>query len=1620
MNSLPLVGSAACDFLVQGTTQCWQHWQPPGLGVAQDVYGVGLTHMQSLHGHLPSEAASIEPMLWSSEHFCLNYAWPSDFAPVGDAILGDRHFCYGHDWPWYPSSVSDLTVGLPQLDAIPISCCPVNSSLVSFFCTLPLALHDEFDGRLQASNDHDERYTYDLELGGRLVSELLQDPSSSLRSIMGVGERQSDVIAQPSLLHMHRLECSAGPTVGEEELHVDSRLGGSMDDAGRQHDVKTDCPWTQLKEDKPVTVVASDLVSTARIVTFNALSLGDDMDDKYNGQGLRGSGHIAFLSRMLEELQADVCAIQESRLALPDDFEQKDLTCLHVPAVKGKGGILLLIRKHPGIKVLGFKRVSPRILVAHLIIDGRRFKIVACHAPTRDSPEAQHKAFQGLLTPLLIDVPPQEFLVVCADLNARMGQLGKEYKIVGPWTSPIKGTSHVLDLLDSCQRANISFLNTIFPPVRDDLTTPDLDDEEAVNKAVSTWRKPSGIEVLEPPVYQIDYILGNSAVFEATQFCRPLPWAQLDGQHESDHRPVLLQMVVHGHNPGGHRQRRLLRKFVNETHKHDFDIDFTAAMHRAQQDEKFDNASAFMKVQLVQHIALHTLQSSRPPGQLAARNQWVTGEALDALTRMNHLRRVRAALRHKRFQQVKRMLKVFKDINGAYLSTLTLDQAIVWLTEEIIIQGKMTKACIRLCKRQWVDRQCQSVHDDLVAHDSWKAYRTIKATCGKAKRPGGFRLAMQDGSISMDEDVVDRTWLDFWLDHFKASEVTHNSFLRSELEECEQRHGGTIQVPASEVLDVLKMLKAKKATPNVLGGEIWARIHNVLASYLTDAVNMCLDAGDMPNAWRGSVVVPIRKGALSALKCASFRPIQLVTNERKVLGKLLLNRIRPELSEDVTQFCIGATAGTAFPTFALHQVLLQARAENKSTAILFLDIKAAYDCVAQELVLPSSQNDEAVIGALVQLGLADHQARSSLQYVREHPDSLLNSTLPPVLKDMLANWMKQSWSVLAREWTKERQSHISDETYLDERAGVAKILADCCSHSGYTSRTIQTWRGIKQGDSLSTWLFCALFRLVLERSLATFRGSGLYDSSFASLPVPSVKGDSSSCPDMHIRVDRLGYADDVGFPLTDHNPARLLRAVEALMLSCHDTFRSFGFELNYKRGKSSLLLRLSTQKAKGLWQHIHQCSARRVPLRTQLEDLEQNEVEHDIVMETPEAARGDLCLYIDEDIPLQLCTEYVYLGTWTTSQLDLNREVRTRRAAAIRAFNEHASILTSTAFTIHQRLALCKSLCICHLLQQLHALPCLPQKMLGQLEATYVSLLKRTCRLDLTTPCEWKALHSQEFLDAIGEPTLGDILIARRLSFLQSVMSSGNGLVQACSILKPRHSIFTAWCHGLNQVRGRSEAFQALPVATEVTFGAWVGMIVPAQNSWKTLLKRCFTRVTLTPLRKQHSATVSQVVSTRCLASPMALQRRAVENEPTEMVEELALDDIELTCQWCAKRFATTRGLASHKRTQHGHIPPLALRTHGTACPACGTQLLTRNSLLQHLANRLVCSLYVMEYIQPMDEGTYRAQVHKLDTERSMLSREVVPRTGPIPIIAGRPCSQGVEAVNPYDEDDML
>eukprot|EP00971_Amphidinium_carterae_P295388 5866567-Amphidinium_carterae.1 len=341
----------------------------------------------------------------------------------------------------------------------------------------------------------------------------------------------------------------------------------------------------------------------------------------------------------------------------------------------------------------------------------------------------------------------------------------------------------------------------------------------------------------------------------------------------------------------------------------------------------------------------------------------------------------------------------------------------------------------------------------------------------------------------------------------------------------------------------------------------------------------------------------------------------------------------------------------------------------------------------------------------------------------------------------------------------------------------------------------------------------------------------------------------------------------------------------------------------------------------------------------------------------------------------------------------------------------------------HQCIVLMKSLCLCHLLQQLHTLPPLPDRAIRQLDNTYCSLLERVCRLHLSTPDQWKQVPNERVYKVLGEPSVADILLTRRLSFMYAAVTSSNTVVSACSVLGGSGSVVAAWIRCLGRVHEKVTSLSMLPPPNQDTFAAWVAMMIPAEALWKSTLRKYFLVV-----QKTHVKSL-RVVPLSCCIDPLpdVLIHDPYLPHPEDPGDFAAWDQYQLddhdqsaglgedgivgeheanaewTCTVCHKKFRTSKGLSSHARMQHQIYPPLALRTYSTQCVACGAMLKTRNLLLQHLANRIICATFVMENVEPMSVETYQRDVHRLDVQRADYTRAVIPRTGPIPVVESLP-----------------
>jgi len=91
---------------------------------------------------------------------------------------------------------------------------------------------------------------------------------------------------------------------------------------------------------------------------------------------------------------------------------------------------------------------------------------------------------------------------------------------------------------------------------------------------------------------------------------------------------------------------------------------------------------------------------------------------------------------------------------------------------------------------------------------------------------------------------------------------------------------------------VASMNKKKAPGEDVITGEVFDNNFDIYPKYVTAMYNACLRKGVLAKRWKTAKLIPIVKdGKENRDEVPKFRPISLLNTGRKVLEKLIINRI---------------------------------------------------------------------------------------------------------------------------------------------------------------------------------------------------------------------------------------------------------------------------------------------------------------------------------------------------------------------------------------------------------------------------------------------------------------------------------------------------------------------------------------------------------------------------------------------------------------------------------------------------------------------------------------------------------------------------------------------------------
>ena len=129
-------------------------------------------------------------------------------------------------------------------------------------------------------------------------------------------------------------------------------------------------------------------------------------------------------------------------------------------------------------------------------------------------------------------------------------------------------------------------------------------------------------------------------------------------------------------------------------------------------------------------------------------------------------------------------------------------------------------------------------------------------------------------------------------------------------------------------------------------------------SYFNDLLyiyNQSLATGIVPKQWKMGHIIPIQKPNKKAENCDSYRPICLLPTFGKLLEKVICKRVEYLIESEKrlqnTQFGFRPGRSTNDVLLLMENIIRRTYTEKKTTGVVYIDLKGAFDCVWSEGLL---------------------------------------------------------------------------------------------------------------------------------------------------------------------------------------------------------------------------------------------------------------------------------------------------------------------------------------------------------------------------------------------------------------------------------------------------------------------------------------------------------------------------------------------------------------------------------------------------------------------------------------------------------------------------------------------
>ena len=156
-------------------------------------------------------------------------------------------------------------------------------------------------------------------------------------------------------------------------------------------------------------------------------------------------------------------------------------------------------------------------------------------------------------------------------------------------------------------------------------------------------------------------------------------------------------------------------------------------------------------------------------------------------------------------------------------------------------------------------------------------------------------------------------------------------------------------VEITKAIDQLK--SGMMAGVDGIPSEIWKHGGPALHAKLHELFTCCWEHNKLPQDLRDAVIITLYKNKGEKSDCSNYRGITLLSIAGKILARVLLNRLMPNIADEhlpESQCGFRANRSTTDMVFVLRQLQEKCREQNKGVYTTFVDLTKAFDTVSRK------------------------------------------------------------------------------------------------------------------------------------------------------------------------------------------------------------------------------------------------------------------------------------------------------------------------------------------------------------------------------------------------------------------------------------------------------------------------------------------------------------------------------------------------------------------------------------------------------------------------------------------------------------------------------------------------